>query len=69
MTTLERLRLEALEACHWRGHNMHKFTSHHLHATQRDSWCLTCAKQVTINSRPAPNEIDVGGEAVALNCE
>lgn len=30
--------------------------------------CKKCAKQVHLNPTPAPNEIDIGGEAVALNC-
>jgi hypothetical protein len=36
--------------------------------TKRHSHCKVCGKTVTINSHPMPNEIDIGGEAVALNC-
>jgi hypothetical protein len=25
--------------------------------------------EVSINAKPLPNEIDIGGEAVALNCK
>jgi hypothetical protein len=28
-----------------------------------------CGKEVQITMNPLPNEIEVGGEAVALNCE
>ncbi len=31
--------------------------------------CLDCGADVAVNQRPAPNEIDVGGAAVSLNCE
>lgn len=31
--------------------------------------CRRCGMEVTITSRPAPHEIAIGGEAVALNCK
>lgn len=30
--------------------------------------CRVCGAQVTVNARPAANGIDVGGQAVAVNC-
>lgn len=33
------------------------------------AYCYHCGKEAYINSRPMPNEIDISGEAVALNCE
>ena len=67
MRKIERLRCEALESCKFRGHTMSRFTTYN--RTLQGSRCLICDRQVTINSRPAPNEIDIGGEAVALDCE
>ena len=30
--------------------------------------CLRCGRDVLLMERPAPNGVDIGGEAVALNC-
>jgi len=30
--------------------------------------CWSCHMEVLVNSNPMPNEIDIGGEAVALDC-
>ena len=30
--------------------------------------CKLCGREVQINTKPLPNEIDIGGEALALNC-
>lgn len=67
MRKIERLRLEALESCRLRGHTMGLFQS--FDDTQKFAYCLICNKQVVINVHPAPNEIEIGGEAVALGCE
>jgi len=66
MKKLERLRLEALESCRFRRHNMGRFRRYN--DTIRYSHCQQCGAQVVINSRPQPNEIDIGGEAVAVYC-
>lgn len=34
----------------------------------RTATCRYCAMSVTVNPRPQPNEVEIGGEAVALNC-
>jgi hypothetical protein len=31
--------------------------------------CQRCGREVVVNLRPAPNEIDIAGEVVALNCD
>ena len=70
MRKLERLRLEALEACKWRGHDMHNFVHYPNHGRRtKFSRCRKCGKHVVVNAHPFPNEIDIGGEAVALECE
>ena len=73
MTKLKRLQNEALESCGFRGHSMRRFRR--VISTQRDgkltwaySHCFICNKQVTVRTHPAPNEIDIGGEAMALCC-
>ena len=33
-----------------------------------DAICITCEREVRITLKPLPNEINIGGEAVALNC-
>lgn len=66
MKKMERLRLEALESCNFRGHKMRLFSR-----TYRYWWisnCRVCGKQVCLNSSPDPNGIEIGGEAVALSC-
>ena len=30
--------------------------------------CYRCDAEVVVNSKPAPNQINIGGEAVAINC-
>ena len=67
MKTLERLRLSALESCKFRGHKMTRFKSLHSHGKVAD--CKICGDSVYINSNPAPNDIDIGGRAVAVHCQ
>lgn len=63
---LRELQQEALKSTRFRGHKIHWdwFTS-----TCMLGHCKNCGKEVMVNTRPEPNEIDIGGEAVALNCE
>lgn len=67
MRKLERLRHEAEEACEFRGHVMKRFE--HYAKGRCLSTCKLCGKAVSVIVKPAPNEIDIGGEAVALQCE
>jgi hypothetical protein len=70
MTDMKLLQLEALEACKFRGHTMGPFLSHKPYPDVI-AWsrCKVCDMQVVVNVKPAPNGIDIGGEAVALTCE
>jgi hypothetical protein len=36
--------------------------------TRQMGRCGCCGKTVYINTKPQPNDIEIGGEAVALNC-
>jgi hypothetical protein len=66
MTTFDRLSREARAAARWRGHDLTHFRpidTHHWRAQ-----CRNCPADVDVNLHPLPNEIDISGEAVALNC-
>lgn len=73
MTKLRRLINEAKKSCEFRGHKMRQFE--HSIPYNGIMWghayseCKICGKSVMCNTRPAPNDIDIGGEAVALSCE
>ncbi len=70
MRKIERLRLEALESCSFRGHKMKRFKRAYNGIAGNCAFtsCMSCGKEVVVCDKPAPNGIDVGGEAVALHC-
>jgi hypothetical protein len=62
---LKRLVISAEASCEWRGHSM----AWHLHSnTLAEGECQRCGKDVMCNTKPQANEIDIGGPAVALEC-
>lgn len=67
--SLDQLRREAQEACELRGHTM-RFSApwHGEYGSLQSGECADCGMGVHLNTRPLPNGIDIGGEAVALNC-
>jgi hypothetical protein len=78
MRKIERLKKEALESCRFRGHKMKRFISYsprrgfvYLTGTVAAAYahCRVCDKQVIVITKPLPDEIEISGEAVALNCE
>ena len=66
MVKIERLRLEALESCNFRGHKMKPFNRKYRHWWTSE--CKNCKMGVTCNDEPNPNGIDISGEAVAMHC-
>lgn len=70
MTNVARLQKEALISCNNRGHKMGRFNQIDLTNGSRiyRAECKDCGAWVDVNPKPAPNEIDIGGTAVALNC-
>jgi hypothetical protein len=63
-----RLKREARSSALWRGHDMSRF-----HATARgariyDSRCLDCGMESRVVVWPMPNETEISGRAVSLNC-
>ena len=67
MKRITRLIKEAKEGCECRGHDMSVFY-HYANDTRAYASCKLCGRRVDVCARPMPNEIDIGGEAVALNC-
>ena len=67
-----RLRGEAIKSCENRGHEMKRFEFHPYWTNDErvvaSSVCLICDMMVEVDTSPPPNGIDIGGEAVALNC-
>ena len=72
-TKIRRLKEEAIDACTWRGHKMVPFykiplNQIHLSRVYFTTHCEKCKMEVTVTPNPLPNEIDICGSAVALNC-
>lgn len=73
MTRYNRLRREALQSCRLRGHVMKRFKKYH-YASFRfndligSAQCKRCSSWVQILTKPRPNEIEIGGDAVAKDC-
>jgi transcription elongation factor Elf1 len=65
------LEYDAVKSATLRGHKMGKMTNNHTigkPATRSIAVCVVCGMDVEVTTKPLPNEIDIGGEAVALNC-
>ena len=72
MTKFDSLKHNAATSCSSRGHKMSKFSTHRTLMSERRigiSYCKECRMMVVVDTHPAPNGIDIGGEAVALNCD
>ena len=64
---LVELKRSASRSAKFRGHNLGAWYELGKHA--RSAKCTKCGAEVVINEKPRPNEIEVGGEAVAINCK
>ncbi len=60
------LQADALAACARRGHTMGEYIR--FSPTHGECVCATCGAYVQVDSNPPSNGIDIGGNAVALNC-
>ena len=70
MDKMNRLKTEALRSTKSRGHVMGEWEQgKHSWSAFASCECLKCGKGVQVESTPALNSIDIGGEAVALSCE
>ena len=69
MQTLSALRREAEESCSYRGHAMSwNAPWRGEHQSVQSAECRMCMRWVQVNTRPLPNEINIGGDALALDC-
>lgn len=67
MKKIDRLIKSAKESAEFRGHFLSGFLS--IDGVHAGAVCRNCKRSVDINTKPLPNEIDIQGEAVAVNCE
>ena len=70
MTKLNNLIKQAKSSCSFRSHIMSRF-SIFVEGNKRvaaSSKCTVCRKEVQCNVKLMPNDIEIGGEAVAVNC-
>ena len=67
MKTLNDLCIEGLECCKFRGHEMEVVK---VDKESQEAYydCVKCKMGFCANLHPLPNEIDLGGEALALHC-
>ena len=71
MKHIHTLRHEAVRATAWRGHRMQWSIWTYPGRTPYQHGigvCQQCGREVSITERPAPNDIEMGGPAVATSC-
>ena len=64
--SLVRLMHEANASAIWRGHVLGTWTGD---GPRVIAECTRCGRTAHVDAEPAPNGIDVGGEAVAVGCD
>jgi hypothetical protein len=67
----KQLRASAHAAAKKRGHNMGNFAKVRMNA-KHPAWsaqCKRCHRHMQVCLNPYPNETEIGGDAVALNCK
>ena len=65
--TLQDLIEEAEESANWRRHTLSDWDKFR-NGTAASAICEVCGMGVDVTCKPRPNEINVGGRAMALNC-
>jgi hypothetical protein len=75
MTKMERLKQQAREAAKLKGHNLGRFKESVLTGTSPQSErpgavavCRVCWAMAVVDSAPGPNEPEILGEGVELQC-
>ena len=70
MRIMERLKKEARKGCQWREHKMGNFHRIDFWSPLKvqESNCKICGRTVYVNTCPMPNETDIYGDAIAVNC-
>lgn len=67
MKTLEQLKKEATESAEFRGHRITWIDTITRRGMRTNGSC-GCGEWVQVLTNPMPNDIAIGGTAVALNC-
>ena len=65
--TLESLKRKARKYAAMRNHHLGNFLAN-ANRSAASAQCQHCNMWVTVRVKPQPNEIDIGGEAVGMNC-
>ena len=68
VTRIERLKHNARASASFRGHRLGRFEQHDWRAYYWVAHCLRCGRGVVVIAKPFPNEIEIAGEAVGMNC-
>jgi hypothetical protein len=66
--SIRKLKDDAMKACEARQHEMNEWDDEFASQGVATATCKHCGAQVLVNAKPAPNEIDISGKAVAVNC-
>lgn len=72
MKKIDVLEKSARESATWRGHKLNRFSPAKIHSNgkqQSFARCLECGALAAVDTQPLPNDIDISGTAVALNCK
>lgn len=65
----DKLKAEAKHSAQLRGHRLTRFKrASTAGSVYWDAKCYDCAATVRVTPNPKPNEINIGGTAVALTC-
>jgi hypothetical protein len=64
----QQLEQSVLQSCVTRGHRMTPFARLYEQKHISESVCEKCEAYAQVNTKPAPNQIAIGGTAVALKC-
>lgn len=67
MRKIERLKVEAKESVEWRGHNVGRWQRLGMYGYPV-LVCRNCYATVSVTDRPAPNQCEISGDAVAVHC-
>lgn len=69
MRTLDELKQEAESTAIWRGHTLPEKWTDYKSREGAEMRCQRCGKEMQVLVAPRPNEIDIGGEMVAIGCQ
>ena len=69
MTTLRSLKFSARRSAEFRGHRLGNFKSYSKTTAMAICQNPGCYCSVTVLTKPWPNEINIGGQAVAIHCK